>query len=425
MVEVEWLKRRIQAALAAAPLVVAPFAAGACAPDAGANQPVAPASAASSPAPLAAADPAPPAPPAPADAPPPPPPRRERLPGPSCPSGDWCGTVKLAKPFAIKPFSKGAPAKELGCPTTLDGSARKGAKPDPKKYEGLPLGTPWFASLDAESTKEARKKVKDACCYDWTIRCPGGRPLRLGDTAITASVIRAAGWDEPMAGLADPGDQRLDLIERWLADALSEHASIASFERAARELEAVDAPAALVAATRDAADDEVRHARLCFGLASAYAGEPLGPGPLTPPPDRAANLVRLAVDTFVEGCVGESVAAAAVQRAATRCADPVVAAALQSIADDEARHAALAWRTVAWAVQRGGEPVVVALGDEAAARRPSRPAPVDDGADDALAAYGRLSEVEEALVTQVVWERVIWPTLGSLVSVPLAPSVHA
>ncbi len=80
-----------------------------------------------------------------------------------------------------------------------------------------------------------------------------------------------------------------------------------------------------------------------------------------------------------EGCIGETVAALAAAEARDVAEDPAVRAALAAIADDEAEHAAMAWRLVAWAFRSGdaevraaiteafGQPVDLGgLGDEAA-----------------------------------------------------------
>ena len=50
-------------------------------------------------------------------------------------------------------------------------------------------------------------------------------------------------------------------------------------------------------------------ALLSLGLAARYGRPGCAPGPLDSPPPRARTLAGLAVDTFVEGCVGETVAA--------------------------------------------------------------------------------------------------------------------
>jgi hypothetical protein len=139
------------------------------------------------------------------------------------------------------------------------------------------------------------------------------------------------------------------LAAYWLDVAALEHASVASFARFTLDLLAVDAPARLVADAQRAALDEVEHARLAYGLASAYAGRPLGPGPLdvagVAPCADAGDLLRSLV---MEGCVGETVAVIEALAAADAATDPVLTAAYRRIAADEQRHAELAWRTLAW-----------------------------------------------------------------------------
>jgi hypothetical protein len=61
------------------------------------------------------------------------------------------------------------------------------------------------------------------------------------------------------------------------------------------------------------------------------------------------DVVRLVI---AEGCVGETVAALEASFAAGEAVDPEMRRALETIADDETRHAALAFRFVAWAAER-------------------------------------------------------------------------
>jgi hypothetical protein len=132
-----------------------------------------------------------------------------------------------------------------------------------------------------------------------------------------------------------------------------EHASIAAFARFTLQLLALGAPPELVADATRAMADETRHARLCFGLASRYAGHDVGPGPLDVGGALGAvtllDVVELVVD---EGCVGETAAALEAAWDAETAADPVERDVLSVIAEDEARHAALAVQFVAWAAHR-------------------------------------------------------------------------
>jgi len=57
--------------------------------------------------------------------------------------------------------------------------------------------------------------------------------------------------------------------------------------------------------------------------------------------------------TIAEGCIGETVAAIEAAEALAHCEDEAARATLARIAQDETRHAELAWRFVAWALERG------------------------------------------------------------------------
>jgi len=135
-----------------------------------------------------------------------------------------------------------------------------------------------------------------------------------------------------------------------------EHASIAAFARFALDLMALGAPPELLEDTHQALKDETHHARLAFGLASAYAGRGVGPGPM---PLRGAlsseGPVAIVGTAFLEACVGETCAAIEAAEAAARATDPAVAAVLRRIAVDETRHAELGWRFVRWAIDTLGQ----------------------------------------------------------------------
>jgi hypothetical protein len=189
------------------------------------------------------------------------------------------------------------------------------------------------------------------CCYQVEVEPCGvpGRPYLVEDRAQVAPLQRAAGtrgWTEGspphLDGLTAP--ERASLAEAWAADALLEHASVASFARFSLALLAAGAPAHLVELAHQAALDEIRHARLCFALAAAYAGADLAPGtfPLGGDVRVEATLEAIAVSTVHEGCIGETVAAVIAAEQLARATDPAVRAALAVIVADEARHSELA-----------------------------------------------------------------------------------
>ena len=158
----------------------------------------------------------------------------------------------------------------------------------------------------------------------------------------------------------------------WAREAAFEHASVAAFAQLSLDLMAHAAPAELVDGAHAAARDEIRHARACYGLASAFAGTgaPIGPGALAvAAPARAVTLEELAVACFRDGCVGETVAALCVAEGARAAASARVRHTLAAIGDDEAGHAELSYRILAWTLAEGGAPVRARIADELAAVR--------------------------------------------------------
>jgi hypothetical protein len=286
--------------------------------------------------------------------------------------------------------------------------------------------------------------ASNQCCYTVDLRVcfNGGRPYLVDDSARVAALVRGGGgWAEG----AVPGDDgapkppaldglepeaRAALAGAWAEDGLREHASVASFSRFALDLLAMGAPAALVELAQRAALDEIRHSRLCFALASAYAGEALGPGPfpLGAGVRLATCLTELAASTVKEGCVGETVAAVMASEQLARATDPAVRAVLARIAADEARHAELAWRAVAWAMSAGGEEVraVVAQAFAEAASGLDVGGVAEE--ERALEAHGRLGWATAVGVAASALAEVVKPCAATLLATrpgppdPRAPS---
>jgi hypothetical protein len=183
-----------------------------------------------------------------------------------------------------------------------------------------------------------------------------GRPFLVDHTARVAPIVRTSDWS---ALGAAPRLEHLTLAERaalarhWSRLGQMEHASIAAFARFNLQLLALGAPPELVEACTAALADETAHTKLCFQLASAYAGSALGPGPLDVERSLAATSLEDIVDlVLAEGCIGETGAALEALDAADAASDPVIRAAYAQIAADEQRHAELAFRFLRWALQQ-------------------------------------------------------------------------
>lgn len=269
------------------------------------------------------------------------------------------------------------------------------------------------------------------CCHlhAFSVPCGDGRPFLVDGAARVAPADARADWlasgacsiehaPQNTPALLDElgADARAELARRWTADGLAEHASVASFARFVLQLMSLGAPASLLADACAAQADEVRHAQICFTLAAAYAGAPVGPaalpvaGALGGPFDLEAVLAAV----IAEGCIGETIAAAELDLAARTCADRQVAACLRELAADEQRHAALAWRTVQWALGRGD----ARLRRVAAAAFAVRPALPAEPTDPRLRRHGRLPAPERAALAEQCLRAVIGPCAAALLAEP-------
>jgi hypothetical protein len=192
------------------------------------------------------------------------------------------------------------------------------------------------------------------------------------------------------------------------------------------QLLCVGAPADLVRDAHQGAIDEVRHAELCLGLASAYEGRSVEPTPLPLPRSVAldADLASVAAETAMEGCIGETVAAVQAFEALCRATDPAVIAVLEATVADETRHAELGWRFVAWALDVGGEATRAAVMRAFDGFRPAPPR-AEDLADvnlDDFAAHGRQPAIEARKIADRTVREVVAPAVCALLARPRALS---
>ena len=217
-----------------------------------------------------------------------------------------------------------------------------------------------------------------------------------------------------------PSATRRAIVEHWTRAAQMEHASVAAFSRFSLQLLAVGAPPSLLEDAHRAALDEIKHAELCFSLATTYAGSSIGPGPL-PVDERALtswDLQSVAVGTVDEGCVGETIAALEAKAAAALTQDDAVRAVQLRIYEDESRHAELAWRFVRWAAQLGGPSLRAAL-REAFTRTIERfeaVTPLESIHEQRLEPHGILSERRKQMLRVQIMREVIRPALAELFS---------
>lgn len=193
-----------------------------------------------------------------------------------------------------------------------------------------------------------------ACCYPVTVTdhntnqtCAVGRPY-LERGRCRRAPLRSGLLEGPIV------DARRAAL--WAKAGAEEHASVASFSRLALELMALGAPTELLGDVQRAALDEVRHAEACWELARHFGGRRMGPGafPFAAPISVQVTHAELAYAAAREGCLGETLGAHLAAVAAELATEPHVRRVLESIASEEAGHAVLSFRIVAWALAAGG-----------------------------------------------------------------------
>ncbi|MFK7986100.1 MAG: ferritin-like domain-containing protein [Sandaracinaceae bacterium] len=137
-----------------------------------------------------------------------------------------------------------------------------------------------------------------------------------------------------------------DAVGHWLSSiGRLEASAVVAFESLARELEHHGAPLELVTRARDAAADEVRHAALMEAQAARFGARPfaceVSENPVRP-------LFAIALENAVEGCLRETYGALVAHHQALAASDPAIARMMQTIAEDESRHAELSWAVASW-----------------------------------------------------------------------------
>ena len=248
-----------------------------------------------------------------------------------------------------------------------------------------------------------------------------GRPLIVDGQSLRSTPVAREDWCGAKTVFADyeplPDHVRSMRAERWARDAALEHASVGSFARFTLDLLSVGAPAALVRAAQEAMRDEIDHAERCYALASRYGRSEIGPGPLPiTGVTLGGGLLEVALRALVEGCVGETIAAITAQRTLETTREPQARQALEVIARDEAAHAELAFRFVAWAAHDRDvrEQLSRALPEVMRRALPGLNPPASTVDDAMLLEHGQSSAALRYAAAREAVEQVIAPCLGAL-----------
>ena len=209
---------------------------------------------------------------------------------------------------------------------------------------------------------------------------------------------------------------------RWLEQGEGEHSSVASFARHTLQLMSIGASAELLIASQQAAVDEVRHSKICYGLASSFLGCNYEPGTLDIEASlEKLGLMKIAKSLIKEGCIGETMSAVEARLGAHTAQDPLIKSLLTQIAKDETNHAQLAWDTIYWINKRFSEidsfvgetfhyeleniPLVVETNDFIK----DHPACLECKVDSVLKNYGLVVENEKEKIRRATIKSIIEP----------------
>jgi len=260
----------------------------------------------------------------------------------------------------------------------------------------------------------------DTCCYTAVYRekvggaeCAIGRPFIQENQPVVASLNRSNGsWKRNDIGVVGGTKKQRQFAGQFYLDvARYEHASVASFNRFALELIKFGAPAHLVQQAQMAAMDEIRHAQSAFAIANQLLSENLQPGEMAIQCQLASSLEKFTSAVLEEAAIQETLAVLLAAEQLRIVQDPMIKSYLQEVVVEESRHSELAFATLRWCIEKGGESIKTLirnrLNSEIVLETNNYP-------EQAIAALGLPSQSDLKDIVQVGIERVIRPSLLSL-----------
>jgi hypothetical protein len=234
---------------------------------------------------------------------------------------------------------------------------------------------------------------------------PSGRPLRVNGAPMVATFREGTERDPDSGCVKHLSEEVAEYMgARWLADAKLEHSAVYAFVALARKLAALGAPPDLVFRALEAASDERRHTSACLAMATRYTGR------TWTPPEKMdghhiglVDIAELVGETWIDGCIGESLAANMARARARACIPQRGRAILDTIARDELAHSELAFDVLGFLLGLGGEPGELARAEFARLLRHTHaPAYLCERDPLRAAAEGRSDARLDALLDRIV-----------------------
>ena len=160
-------------------------------------------------------------------------------------------------------------------------------------------------------------------------------------------------WTHPIS-IHIPENMKQYIIDYWLESSVSEHTSIASFNKHSLELISLGAPSNLLIRCNQAAIDEIIHAVLCMSVVSSVSGKHL-----SDPVTNVANLLpsqptpkEVMLSVIYDGCINETLAAYSAKVVAKCTKEPNIKKIIEKIDMEEMTHALLAFDTLDWIISK-------------------------------------------------------------------------
>ena len=219
-------------------------------------------------------------------------------------------------------------------------------------YESLPCGLPpSITPVDCLLYIADCQKLlaQDAAFYNChVVECDDGGLFADASSLSIEYITCAGGVGRRPSGLDDATFEAAasDVGAFFARVAHLEAASVHAFRALGAELAHHGAPRELIDAASRSASDERRHARITAKLARRHGGRTVRPRVRRSAEPR--TLEAIAIENAVEGCVRETYGALIASWQAAHARDAAIADAMTAIADDETRHAALAWSVAKW-----------------------------------------------------------------------------
>ena len=260
-----------------------------------------------------------------------------------------------------------------------------------------------------------------------------GRPFRVRKLSRTArseksvfgrtDVVNSWTTDQTVS-ILNNNTYNHEIGIQWLQQAEAEHASVASFARHTLQLMSIGAPSELLHRSQAASIDEIKHAKMCYGFASIFLDQDMIPGSL----DVENSLEKIEIKDIIqsvihEGCIEESLAALEAHFRTDIAKDPAVKTTLKEIADDETKHAKLAWDTICWILRKNPSYrtfvqnyFLEQIEKQMSKSNDYEPTPLmttcdDYGKNDYLRRFGILGSSEREVIRRFGIKKIIKPTL--------------